>query len=159
MNTLIKLVRIDNRLLHSTVALNWNQFVSVNYTIVVDPTYNNDPFIESVMRLCLPKSISLKIFNVKQLMEFMEEESFSTRKIMVIFKDLATAEEAVKLGFKPKEIQLPSPASRIVIKKLSDYYNEEDLKRIQTIQNYGIKMYFQTAPLDTKEYNAFKRIQ
>ena len=39
MSTKIKLARIDKRLLHATVALNWNQFIDADNVLIVDPDY------------------------------------------------------------------------------------------------------------------------
>lgn len=157
MSTTIRLARIDKRLLHATVALNWNQFVNANYAIIVDPGYSHDPFIAKVMQLCLPEPMKVKIFSVEELIAFINEDSTAKRNLMVIFKNLAIAKKAVEAGFKTSEIQIPYPASRIVIKKLSDFFNEEEIQYIRFIQEKGIKLFFQTAPLDNKEYSVFKR--
>lgn len=157
MSTTVKLARVDQRLLHATVALNWNQFINANYTIVVDPNFSRDPFIIKVMQLTLPEPMKVKIFSVEELIAFINEESMTKRNLMVIFKNLAAAKEAVEAGFKTKEIQIPYPASRMVIKKLSDYFNEEEIQHIRFIQERGIKIYFQTAPIDNKEYSVFTK--
>lgn len=157
MSTTIKLARIDKRLLHATVALNWNQFVNANYAVIVDPSYSNDPFITKVMQLCLPEPMKVKIFSVEELIAFIDEENMTKRNLIVIFNNLATAKRAVEAGFKTKEIQIPYPASRIVIKKLSDFFSEEEIQFIRFIQEKGIKLFFQTAPLDNKEYSVFTK--
>ncbi len=157
MSTTIKLARVDQRLLHATVALNWNQFVNANYAVIVDPSYSNDPFITRVMQLCLPEPMKVKIFSVEEFIAFINKESTAKRNLMVIFKNLDTAKEAVEAGFKTSEIQIPYPASRIVIKKLSDFFNEEEIRCIRFIQKKGIKLFFQTAPLDNKEYSVFTK--
>ena len=157
MSTTIKLVRIDKRLMHATVALNWNQFLNANYAIIVDPSYSSDPFITKVMQLCLPEPIKVKIFSAEELIAFINEDVTTKRNLMVIFKDLVTAKRAVEAGFRTKEIQIPYPASRIVIKKLSDFFNEEEIGYIRFIQKKGIKLFFQTAPLDKKEYSVFTK--
>lgn len=155
MNTKIKLVRIDNRLLHATVALNWNKFVNANYAIIVDNNYNKDPFFIKVMQLCLPKPMEVKIFSPEELIDFLKEDSSEKRHLMIIFKDLKTAQFAVELGFVHKEIQIPYPASRIVIKKLSDFFSSEEIQAIRFIQEHSIKLFFQTSPMDNKEYSVF----
>ena len=152
----IKLTRIDKRLLHATVALNWYQFLDVGYVLIVDPNYAKDPFIADVMQLCLPKTMKLKMFSVENFLEFINQEFRHTIKAMVIFPNLSILEEAVKMGFRIKEIQLPYPASRMMIKKLPDYFNEEDIRRITYIQSQGIKLFFQTAPFESKDYSTFK---
>lgn len=151
----IKLARVDKRLLHATVALNWNQFVDADYVLVVDPNYSADPFIEKVLQLSLPKSMRVKMLDIDNLIEFLEENSKFHSKAMVIFSDLDTASKAIAAGFSVKELQLPSPASRIMIKKLSDYFNQEEINAIRFIQSKNIKLFFQTSPFDAKEYSAF----
>ena len=155
MSTKIKLARIDKRLLHATVALNWNQFIDADNVLIVDPDYVNDPFIADVMQLCLPKTMKVKIFSIEQFPEYINEGR--NIKAMVIFPNLSVACDAVKAGFRTKEIQMPYPASRMMIKSLSDYFSEEDIEKIRYIQSQGIRMFFQTAPFDNKDYSIFKK--
>ena len=155
MSTKIKLARIDKRLLHATVALNWNQFIDADNVLIVDPDYVNDPFIADVMQLCLPKTMKVKIFSIEQFLESINEGR--NIKAMVIFPNLSVACDAVKAGFRTKEIQMPYPASRMMIKSLSDYFSEEDIEKIRYIQSQGIRMFFQTAPFDNKDYSIFKK--
>lgn len=155
MSTKIKLARIDKRLLHATVALNWNQFIDADNVLIVDPDYVNDPFIADVMQLCLPKTMKVKIFSIEQFLEYINEGR--NIKAMVIFPNLSVACDAVKAGFRTKEIQMPYPASRMMIKSLSDYISEEDIEKIRYIQSQGIRMFFQTAPFDNKDYSIFKK--
>lgn len=155
MSTKIKLARIDKRLLHATVALNWNQFIDADNVLIVDPDYVNDPFIADVMQLCLPKTMKVKIFSIEQFLEYINEGR--NIKAMVIFPNLSVACDAVKAGFRTKEIQMPYPASRMMIKSLSDYFSEEDIEKIRYIQSQGICMFFQTAPFDNKDYSIFKK--
>ena len=155
MSITIKLARIDKRLLHATVALNWNQFIDADNVFIVDPHYVNDPFIANVMQLCLPKTMRVKIFSVEQFLEFLKEQHHG--KAMVIFSDLQVACDAVKAGFHTKEIQLPYPASRMMMKGLSDYFKEDEIACIRYIQSQGIALFFQTAPFDNKDYSIFKK--
>ena len=155
MSTKIKLARIDKRLLHATVALNWNQFIDADNVLIVDPDYVNDPFIADVMQLCLPKTMKVKIFSIEQFLEYINEGR--SIKAMVIFPNLSVACDALKAGFRTKEIQMPYPASRMMIKSLSDYFSEEDIEKIRYIQSQGIRMFFQTAPFDNKDYSIFKK--
>ena len=155
MSTKIKLARIDKRLLHATVALNWNQFIDADNVLIVDPDYVNDPFIADVMQLCLPKTMKVKIFSIEQFLEYINEGR--NIKAMVIFPNLSVACDAVKAGFRTKEIQMPYPASRMMIKSLSDYFSEEDIEKIRYIQSQGLRMFFQTAPFDNKDYSIFKK--
>ena len=135
--------------------MNWNQFIDADNVLIVDPDYVNDPFIADVMQLCLPKTMKVKIFSIEQFLEYINEGR--NIKAMVIFPNLSVACDAVKAGFRTKEIQMPYPASRMMIKSLSDYFSEEDIEKIRYIQSQGIRMFFQTAPFDNKDYSIFKK--
>lgn len=151
----IKLVRIDSRLLHATVQLNWNQFVNADQIWVVDPHYVEDPFIANVMQLCLPKTMKVNFYSVEQFIEKVNENM--PIKVMVIFPNLDIVTQAVKQGFYVEEIQLPYPASRVMLKTLSEYFSKEDIERIRFIQEHNIKLFFQTTPYDNKDYSIFKK--
>ena len=152
----IKLARIDKRLLHATVALNWNVFIDVDTILLVSPEYVEDPFVAAVMQLCLPKSMKVKMLRVEEFMEYIRAEHLEKIKAMVIFSNLTAAYQCFKQGFYIEEIQMPYPASRVLLKNLEEYFSETDLKAIREMQQHGIKFYFQTAPLDNKDYSIFK---
>ena len=95
MSTKIKLARIDKRLLHATVALNWNQFIDADNVLIVDPDYVNDPFIADVMQLCLPKTMKVKIFSIEQFLEYINEGR--NIKAMVIFPNLKNKEKRTNI--------------------------------------------------------------
>ena len=72
MSKKVSLARIDKRLLHATVTLNWDPFIRVDYVAVVGSEYKNDPFTASVLQLCLPRTMKVKILKEEELMEFLE---------------------------------------------------------------------------------------
>ena len=156
MSVKIKLTRIDKRLLHATVALNWNQFMDVDYVLIVDLNYVKDPFIADVMQLCLPKTMKVKIQTINEFLTFINQESNVVIKAMVIFPNLNIVKEAVSKGFYTSEIQMPYPASRMLMKELSLYFDENEIDCIHYIQHHNIKLYFQTSPFDIKDYAYFK---
>lgn len=157
MSVKIKLVRVDNRLLHATVALNWNSFVNANFIAVVDPTHTDDPFLAKVLQLSFPKKKGVGIFSVDQLLEFLQKDREEKCNLMIIFKDLEVLKEAVDKGFEISEVQLPYPASRVMIKQLDAYYSVEEIKAIKYMQTKGTRFFLQTAPYDSKDYSIFKQ--
>ena len=60
-------------------------------------------------------------------------------------------------GFSSKEVQLPYPASRILLKKIDEYFTQEEMTAIREIQEKGVKFFFQTTPMDTKDYSVFNK--
>ena len=110
------------------------------------------------MQLCLPKSMKVKILTEKGLMDFLNQnDSPKTMTVLVIFKDLASVRESVRLGFHVDEIQMPYPTLSLKPKNLSDYFSDEELKDISYIQGQNIRFYFQTTPFEAKDYGSFNK--
>ena len=78
-------------------------------------------------------------------------------KEFIFNKLVAFGVQAVEAGFSVDEMQLPYPASRVLLKKLSEYFSKEDIERIRFIQSRKIKLYFQTTPFDNKDYSIFNK--
>ena len=55
---MIKLVRVDHRLLHGQVIFSWTKQVGTNYIIVADDKVPNDPI--SMMALSIAKPVSFR---------------------------------------------------------------------------------------------------
>lgn len=161
MNDFIKLVRIDKRLIHATIALNWCQFLNVKNIVLVDPQYDNDPFLTKVLRLSLSKNMSLEIMDIDKFLEFykIQSESNEAQNTIVIFKSVDGLVACCEKGFQPHEVQVPNPASQLLIRNLEDYYSETEIAQFKELLNRDIDLYFQTAPHDAKVYAIFNRLR
>ena len=156
MSMKIVLARVDKRLLHATVTLNCDPFLNADYVAVVGSEYDNDPFNVSVMQLCLPKTMKVKILTEEGLLDFLNQNDTSRAStVLVIFKDLASVRESVKRGFYVEEIQMPYPTLSVAPKNLTDYFSKEELEDIDYIQEQNIRFYFQTTPFQAKDYGSF----
>ena len=55
-----------------------------------------------------------------------------------------------------EELQVPYPPVEVGgKKKLSAYFNEEEIECIRRIQGCGTRLYFQTLPYQAKDYGSF----
>ena len=156
MSKKVSLARVDKELLRATTNMNWN-LTAVDYVAVVGADYVNDPFTESIMQLCLPNIIRVKILRKEDLSAFLQkDEGRKEARVMIIFKDLATAEQCIRRGCPLEELQVPYPPVEVGgKKKLSAYFNAEEIECIRRIQGCGTKLYFQTLPYQAKDYGSF----
>ena len=161
MSNFIKLIRIDKRLIHATIALNWCQFLNVKNIVLVDPQYDNDPFLTKVLRLSLSKNMNLEIMDIDSFLAFYEHQSQfeDAQNAIVIFKSVAELVACCEKGFQPQEVQIPNPASQLLIRNLEDYYSENEMTLFKQLLNRNIDLYFQTAPHDAKLYAIFNRLK
>ncbi len=156
MSKKVSLARVDKELLRATTNMNWD-LTAVDYVAVVGADYVNDPFTESIMQLCLPNIIRVKILREEDLPAFLEkDEGRKEARVMIIFKDLDTAAQCIERGCPLEELQIPYPSVEVSgKKKLSAYFSQKEIDSIRRIQGCGTRLYFQTLPYQAKDYGSF----
>ena len=81
---MIKLVRVDHRLLHGQVIFSWTKQVGTNYIIVADDKAPNDPISMMALSIAKPVDCELSIIPFSQLRKLVDENA--SKNIMIIVK-------------------------------------------------------------------------
>lgn len=82
---MIKLVRLDYRLLHGQVVFSWTGHVGAQRIIVVDDDAANDEMKKSALLLSKPAGVRVNIFTVDKAIAKMPKVEQLDAKIMMIF--------------------------------------------------------------------------
>ncbi|WP_282929912.1 PTS sugar transporter subunit IIB [Anaerococcus sp. Marseille-Q7828] len=89
---MIKLFRIDDRLIHGQVAMAWTKFMDVNQIIVVDDESANDKMKSMILNLAKPSSTDLDIVSTSEFIDIYNK--YKSKNIMVV---IGSIEQAVKI--------------------------------------------------------------
>ena len=81
---MIKLVRVDHRLLHGQVIFSWTKQLSANYIIVADDKVPNDPISMMALSIAKPADCELSIIPFSKVKEVVEKNV--DKNIMIIVK-------------------------------------------------------------------------
>lgn len=154
---MIKLVRVDHRLLHGQVIFSWTKQLSVNYIIVADDKVPNDPISVMALNIAKPVDCELSIIPFSQLKRLVEEEN--SKNIMILVKG---PEEALRLT---KELPDVTEINFGGVAKKSDskqygkavFLNEKELKATQELIAEGKKVYVQMVPTSPVENVDFSK--
>ena len=136
---MIKLVRVDHRLLHGQVIFSWTKQVGTNYIIVADDK--------------VPK---LSIIPFSQLRKLVDENA--SKNIMIIVKGPAEALQLAKELPEVTEINYGGVAKKAGSKEYGKavYLNEAELKATQELISMGKKIYIQMVPSSPIEHASFE---
>lgn len=107
----IRLVRVDNRLIHGQVATGWISKSGANKIVVVDDRSATNELMRDVLELATPPGIHLDVFTVAQAAEEWKKDQFGAGSVMVIFKSIPGAFEAREKGFDYGELQIGGTAT------------------------------------------------
>ena len=142
---MIKLVRVDHRLLHGQVIFSWTKQVGTNYIIVADDKVPNDPI--SMMALSIAKPEGIKLVDEN-----------ASKNIMIIVKGPAEALQLAKELPEVTEINYGGVAKKAGSKEYGKavYLNEAELKATQELISMGKKIYIQMVPSSPIEHASFE---
>ena len=153
---MIKLVRVDHRLLHGQVIFSWTKQVGTNYIIVADDKVPNDPISMMALSIAKPVDCELSIIPFSQLRKLVDENA--SKNIMIIVKGPAEALQLAKELPEVTEINYGGVAKKAGSKEYGKavYLNEAELKATQELISMGKKIYIQMVPSSPIEHASFE---
>ena len=145
---MIKLVRVDHRLLHGQVIFSWTKQVGTNYIIVADDKVPNDPISMMALSIAKPVDCELSIIPFEN----------ASKNIMIIVKGPAEALQLAKELPEVTEINYGGVAKKAGSKEYGKavYLNEAELKATQELISMGKKIYIQMVPSSPIEHASFE---
>ena len=149
---MIKLVRLDYRLLHGQVCFTWVQHVSANRVIIEDDASANDDLKKSALKLAKPQGVRLNVFTLEQIMAKMPKVKQLKENIIMIFgnvHDLATFAQAHP---EIREVNYGATANRAGAKQIdqSVFLLPNEIEDTRAILSAGVKIYSQQTPGHTR---------
>ena len=141
----IRLVRVDNRLIHGQVATGWISKSGANKIVVVDDRSATNELMRDVLELATPPGIHLDVYTVAQAAEEWKKDQFGAGSVMVILKSIPYAFDAYQKGFGFAELQIGgtiSGAGRKVLEGAVSL-NPEEFEMLQKLSEAGVEVTIQ----------------
>ena len=134
---MIKLVRVDHRLLHGQVIFSWTKQLSANYIIVADDKVPNDPISMMALSIAKPADCELSIIPFSKVKEVVEKNA--DKNIMIIVKGPKEAVQLVKELPEVTEINYGGVAKKNGSKAYGKaiFLNEEELASTKELISMG----------------------
>jgi len=149
----IKLVRLDYRLLHGQVVFSWTQNVGAQRIIVVDDEAATDELKKTALNLSKPAGVRLNIFTLDKTLEKMPKVEALNENIMMIFGNTATLRKFCEAYPKCKEVNYGGIANKENSKQyaVAVCLNETEQADTQKILDLGVKIFMQQTPGHKRE--------
>ena len=149
---MIKLFRVDDRLIHGQVQTKWISTVGAEKIIVVDTKTSQDPIALQILKIAVPNNIELLVYNETDAVEILIKEGISKSKSMVLFKSITTIERLVNQGVDIREVNVgpvsSKPGTRKIVK--NTYFTSEEINAATKLSENNVYIYFQLVPDDSK---------
>ena len=128
---MIKLVRIDYRLLHGQVVFAWTRALDIDHIIVANAKAAADAFITMSLNLAKPAGVTLDIATVEQAAEKLNGGKLDHKKVMVVLGNTA---ETLAL-----------------VEKVPGINAEEEIADSRALKEKGIRLEMRQVPAHSAE--------
>ena len=150
---MIRLTRIDDRLVHGQVAFTWVPALGVDCLLVANDKIAKDEFQKMALNLAKPAGTKLLIRTIGDAIVFLNDEKNGKLKILVLINSIKDAAalaagvaEIVSVNFggiRSKE------GSRLISKAVA--ISDDDLPALQEMLQISVELEIRQVPTDSKQ--------
>lgn len=149
---MIKLTRIDDRLVHGQVAFTWVPSLGVNCLLVANDKVAGDEFLKMTIGLAKPPSARLLILTLENATTFLNDPKSANIKILLLVSGI---KDAYNLSLRVAEIRSVNfggirmkEGARLISKAIA--VSEEDIPIINNMLENELELEIRQVPTDKK---------
>ena len=150
---MIKLTRIDDRLVHGQVAFTWTPALGVNCLVIANDKVAGDEFLKMALTLAKPAGTKLLILSLKEAAAFLNDEKNKGLKMLLLIKSV---KEAAAMAAEVPEIRSINfggirlkEGAKLITKAVA--VNEDDIIIMRGLLTNGIELEIRQVPADSKQ--------
>ena len=151
---MIKLLRVDHRLLHGQVVVSWFDNVGANTILVANDAVANDEFRKSAIRLAKPENAKLVMKSIDDSIDAINSGVTDKYQMLVVVESVGDAEKLIR-GTQGQitSLNLGGTKPREGTKNYSKTINLTELEAdlLAGLQQDGVEVYIQQIPSESKQ--------
>lgn len=149
---MIKLVRVDHRLIHGQVALVWANAIDSNCILVANDDVINNPIQQTTLKLAAPHNTKVVIKNIQDSAIAINSKKTDKYKLLIVVKTIKDALRLTGLVSTISEVNIGGVKESLGSKQLahSIYVTSEEKNDLEEMIKKGIFVYGQQVPSDQK---------
>ena len=148
---MIKLLRIDHRLLHGQVAFSWSQSLDTNAILLANDELVHDRLRQNVIKFSKPAGVKVIAKTIEDSIKAIKSGVTDKYNLFIIVESIADCEKIVN-ALDIKEVNLGGTYPHEGYDKLAVavYANEEDKDILRNMISKGVDVYIQGVPSSNK---------
>ena len=150
---MIKLCRIDHRLLHGQVAFTWCNALGANAILIASDEAAGDEIRMATMRLAKPSGVKLVIKSIEDSIKAINSGVTDKYTLMVVIGSPKDAERLTRACDVIKSVNLGGSRIRENTRKLDTafYITTEDAEYLKKMLDRGLELEIRQVPEDKKK--------
>ena len=148
---MIKMVRIDDRLIHGQVAVVWSKQLGIDRIVVANDSVANNQVQAATLKMAAPSNVKCNIMTVTDACDVLSDPRSKDMKVLVITNNPADARAVCERAL---DIELFDVGNYGLVagaagkRKIADtfYVDDEDTVNLKAIVDLGIPAVYQLVP-------------
>ena len=150
----IRLVRIDNRLIHGQVAITWTGTVKANIIVVVDDVVATDTMQQNLLKMSTPPGVAVRFFSVDKTIEIINKAKPEQHILLLARTPLALA-RLVEGGIELESIIVANmhegDGKKLLIEQHAIYVDQAELDAFKYLASKNVQINAQMIPTTAKD--------
>ncbi len=150
---MIKLTRIDDRLVHGQVAFTWTPALGVNCLLIANDKVAKDEFLKMTFSLAKPANTRLLIKSLADAAAFLNDERSRSAKVLLIVNSVKDAHAMVNQVPEIQSINFGGirmiDGTRLISKAVA--VSDDDIVLIKDLLDKGIELELRQVPTEKKQ--------
>ena len=150
---MIKLIRIDDRLVHGQVAFTWVPSLGIDCLVVANDLVAKDDFQKMTLGLAKPANVKLLIKSVADTIAFLNDEKNKSAKILVLINSVKDATALATSVSEITSINFGGIRAKENAKLISKAVavTDDDVVLIKELLQKNIELEIRQVPTDEKQ--------
>lgn len=150
---MIKLTRIDDRLVHGQVAFTWTPALGVDCLLIANDKVAKDEFLKMTLGLAKPANTRLLIKSLADAATFLNDEKSRNAKVLLIVNSVRDAYTMANEVAEIRSINFGGirmiSGTRLISKAVA--VSDEDITLIKELLDKGIELELRQVPTEKKQ--------
>lgn len=146
---MIRLLRVDDRLLHGQVSFSWIEALSLRNIVIVNYDASNDDFTKAILELSKPNDVKLQIMTIEEFDHKVEDYEENTILIVGSLFDAQKVSAILREKIEYRvDINIGGLRNRPNSVKMNEYvyFTSEDISIINSLLEQDCYLYMQRLP-------------
>ncbi|MDA7026480.1 PTS sugar transporter subunit IIB [Bacillus sp. CLL-7-23] len=149
---MIKLLRVDHRLLHGQVAFSWTQHLGADCILIANDDVPTDELKKTTIKLAKPQGVKLVIKTIEDSIQALKSGVTDKYKLFIVVESVADAERIASQYSEIRQVNLggvkAKEGTRHISKAVNLLPNEEQL--VKKMMSQGVEVEIRQVPNDKK---------
>ena len=148
---MVKLLRVDERLLHGQVALNWVRHIGTSLILIANDEVADNEMSKMALKLAKPNDVKLSIRDIAGAVEMLNDPRSNDMVIFVIVRTIEDALKLVQMIGKVPIVNVGGVKKKAGAKFIAPavFINDDDIKNLRELEKLVDTVEFRMLPADS----------